>query len=153
MSEAAAGEWVGYDDKGERIVLKKGELVMVAPGDKPVLVATTAGGHTFGVSHKGTPVPKEFQKAALQAGCMPWVMREQLEDGITNTREPTRIEVIVKAIEGIMAEVDAEPTKATKFLTGDGRPDAQIIMQRIGGKVSAAERDQAFEIFKNGDDD
>lgn len=128
------------------------EVKLFAPGDSPVLLATTQGGHTFSVSPNGTPVPKQFHKAALAAGCVPEEMRGALKETAEST-ELTRVEIIEKAIDAVMAEVEAQPDLTPKFLTGDGRPDASELSRRVGFAVKAAERDEAFELWQHGGDD
>lgn len=131
---------------------KENMVKLYAPGDKPVLLATTAGGHTFSVHPEGTDVPKQFYRAALGAGCMPEGMRDMLVPAKDET-EPTRIEIIGKAIATMMAEVDADPELRVKYLTGDGRPDANVLTTRVGFPVKAAERDEAFEVWQNAGDE
>lgn len=128
------------------------DVTLFAPEDAPVLLATTQGGHTFSVSPNGTPVPKQFHKAALAAGCVPEEMRGVLKEAARST-ELTRIEIIEKAIDAVMTEVDAQPDLTPKFLTGDGRPDATELSRRVGFSVKAAERDEAFELWQRGSDD
>lgn len=129
---------------------------MYAPGNKPLLLASVNGGHTISVNPfpEGSDVPPEFQKLAIEKQCVLEGMEHLLKESEKQERrEPTRIEVVIKGIEELMARVDANPEKKAELMTGDGRPDVNALKMALGMPVSAAERDEAWEVFLAGGDD
>lgn len=154
------------DEESRAIALREKQLkdgnhiLMFAPGDRAVLVATIHGGHTFGVGPQsqvphlnGTPVHTKYQAAALKAGCVPESMLKTLsEKPKAPEKDESQIDQLVTAIDALMAEVEANPDLGPKVLTQGGVPDATILSQRVGFKVTASLRDEAFDIYNAGGD-
>lgn len=52
---------------------------------------------------------------------------------------------LVEVIKGVLAEAEAEPERADELLTKAGVPEIAVLKERLGGPVSAAERDAAMK--------
>lgn len=132
---------------------EKADPILISPTDKPVFVATTVGGHTMAITPEGTAVPKRFQSAAFQAGCVPESMRESLTDSGPANTVASPMEIIIAAIDKLVTDAQTDPERARTLLTTDGRPDCMALSTFVGFPVKAAQRDEAWEAYQAQGDD
>lgn len=137
--------------------------VAARPEDKyPRFISTTGGpimvpllnGHTVSVTDKdeGTPLHPRFHKKAVELGAMPVeVYRAMQKEGVADGDEVStfdRQEIIIRNISQMVEQAELNPDLQKQYFTNDGRPDAQVISTRCGFKVTAGERDRAWDSYQ-----
>lgn len=131
--------------------MKASDPLFVAKGGKPKMLALMSG-HTVSVmaSLPGTPLPPRFHRKALAADCVPAELFEKLQaqetEGAAIEARPgaERRGMIRTVIEQMIAEAADDEAKEKVLFNSDGRPSIDVLNRRLGFKVLASERDEAW---------
>jgi len=129
----------------------QGTVMMVAPGAGPLMLALLSG-HSMSVMNTlpGSPVEPRFHRKALSAGCVPAAMFEEMQKNKpvdTVLQVPERIGMITDAISSMVSEAADRPDLEREYFTADGLPTVDVLGKRLGFKVLASERDDAWAKF------
>lgn len=120
-----------------------------ATGGRPIMLASTAGGHTVSVTHEpdGTPLHPRFHRQAVIQGCLPAAsfMEVQAEDrALVASAGRDRASILRGHIADMVQVAHEDPSRADELFDGAGSPRTSILSDRAGFPVSTAERDAAW---------
>jgi hypothetical protein len=123
------------------------EKYCVLPGQEPVQLITTEGGHACIIGETPREIPEMFEAEAVRKGCFTETMVKALQERLKNGSSP----------EGSGApEFDAERAAQIKSAAieiinagnpadlSSGKPKVAALAALVGFEVSAAERDAAL---------
>lgn len=139
------------------------EKYCVLPGQTPVRLTTTDGGHTCIIGETPREIPSTFELDALAKGCVTQTMMEALAIRLqaspagADETEAQRLEAERLEAERLAAESNdvnrANQIKAASIeiinagnpadLT-NGKPKVEVLTAKLGYDVTGAERDVAF---------
>jgi hypothetical protein len=123
--------------------------------DQVVYVATTAGGHTAGIGNEPVEVHPSLHRLAMLEGATPEGTREKVraqkeaDSTEPNNQNRTKDDIIIDAVAKVFERATQDADAAKTLLTGDGRPDVKAVSDIAGMKITAAERDAAWEQYQN----
>lgn len=118
---------------------------------KTVLIALTAGGHSESVGAEPKRLHPRYHARAQALGVVPVALADSHRHLFDNVQDDNRIKdkigVIVDEIRKMVAGASGDPAKVRDWFTNDMLPHAGILSQRLQMPVSAAERDEAYDIY------
>lgn len=121
----------------------------VAKGGKPRKISLLSG-HTVSVAAElpGTPLHPRFHRKALSMDCVPAELFAKLpkdhDDGEGSAPGAERRGMIREVIVQMVGEAADSPDQEKVLFTGDGKPSVDVLSRRLGFKVLASERDEAW---------
>jgi hypothetical protein len=139
------------------------EKYCVLPGQVPVRLSSTQGGHTVIIGEIPREIPEIFVREALSKGCYTESQVNEIKGKLVSSQDaPPADPPLVPPAD---PSVQADPEKAAKILaatieilnvgnpddlTTTGKPKADVISDLCGFEVTGKERDEAFAQAKEG---
>ena len=124
---------------------------------KPVMLASTMGGHTASVTHteEGTPLHPRFHRQAVMEGCLPLASFSEVQESdqaVVASAGRDRKSMLRGCIADMVLAATEDATREKEFFDGDGRPRTDVMSERLGFPIQTSERDAAWKEYA-GDDD